>query len=40
MRGLLVLLLVPLVTFSNPDPNRGAKKGFREKIRCVDNGKF
>ena len=38
MRGILGLLLLPLITFSNPD--RGGKKGFREKIRCVDNGKF
>ena len=40
MKGLLGILLIPLLTLSNPDPNRGAKKGFREKIRCIDNGKF
>ena len=32
----LALLLVPLVIAGNRD----AKKGFREKVRCIENGKF
>ena len=35
--GYLVFLL-PVLTVG--DPSRIAKKGFREKIRCIDNGKF
>ena len=35
-----VVLLLPLLTIADPDPDRGAKRGFREKIRCIDNGKF
>ena len=35
-----VLLLLPFLTIADPDPDRGAKRGFREKIRCIDNGKF
>ena len=32
------LLLFPLLVFGDPD--RGGKRGFRERIRCIDNGKF
>ena len=35
-----VLLLLPLITLSDPDPDRNGKRGFRERIRCIDNGKF
>ena len=35
--GYLVFLLPALIV---GDPSRIAKKGFREKIRCIDNGKF
>ena len=32
------LLLFPLLALADPD--RGGKRGFRERIRCIDNGKF
>ena len=28
-----VMLLLPLLAVADPDPNRGAKRGFRERIR-------
>lgn len=30
--------MFPLLALSEPD--RGGKRGFRERIRCIDNGKF
>ena len=33
-----VLLLLPLLALGDPD--RDGKRGFRERIRCIDNGKF
>ena len=33
-----VFLLLPLLTLGDPD--RDGKRGFRERIRCIDNGKF
>ena len=37
---LLLPFLTKFLTMADPDPDRGAKRGFREKIRCIDNGKF
>ena len=31
-------LLIPLLALGDPD--RDGKRGFRERIRCIDNGKF
>ena len=35
-----LLLLLPILTLADPDPDRNGKRGFRERIRCIDNGKF
>ena len=38
MRLTGALLVFPLLAMAEPD--RAAKRGFRERIRCIDNGKF
>ena len=35
---LKLAILLPLVILAEPE--RGAKRGFREKVKCIDNGKF
>ena len=33
-------LMLPLAVSVLGDPARDPKKGFREKVRCIENGKF